>query len=1081
VLKIGRHATYNLLRNLNINSIQERLSLSRLYHKTGKLEQSIKVSIVREILAGRESVSSLSRDYHISRKTIYSWLEKYKKERKIKDNYVSGHDHPRAYSKEIEGKILREVVETPELAINKIAKKLDLSTHGVFNVLKRHRLTYKDLRIAYATARKEEIKEPAFTWLIDRIRLVLDQFIPTLAPAPPPSVKEVYRPLGKLLKIFISSTFSTLLVSIALLYWIRVAKDATVLQLIGYGFAAFALFMGSIFFLYSLKYYITLAIVLSFSQKSGIGLYKGKTNGTSSLLARILGLSSRNGKNGHIGPVGLEPDLRHITIKRYPYISIHIPFYNEKNVAKRLITATTNFDYKGEYEVIIADDSTDKTVEIVREYQRQFLVKGEKLKEVKGDGWTLTQVQVQPGVTLKHLHRTTRSGFKGGALQLALKLSDPRTEFVSVFDADFVPYPDTLQLFLKYFKVQNNMSEDYSSSDVAVVQGYQWHVLNKSENWITRGVRCEYAGSYVIERPGREILGALKQISGSVYMIRKDVLQELGWGTSITEDFQLTLRLYEAGYKVVFTPYIQAPAECVSTIRRLIRQRMRWAEGHSNNVRRMFMRLMSSSTLTFSEKLEFAYLTPYYLQAFFFIIGTISWLTSESIFKVKLPFWTSLWGWSLVLTNLLSLPLMNAVGLFLEEAEEKDYSGILSFIALSYIVVPFQAYASLKGFIKKQEGPWFRTPKTGKITDVFARGRFYRFIAGIFPRRRVTGVVANRSLAINRLTNPVKNFSPRKKHIRIFTKTVSVVMLIMTMTISTSAGGVNLFLNDDLVENTSKNMVLAAENSASNGLGNVDGGGVDQAINNKPAITLTSSLDNEDMVNASKVVTDDFSKVNAKQLLNISKHTPETNPEEFYVSIEDLVNMETEDGNFISRVGSISRRAYTKAIDAALATIGSSQILKTRGDGHYVPYHVKATKYSYQVTLKAADGYQMYEVTTHNLDINLYKISPDGTKKIVASSKPVYQYKDKFGDWQDYLVKPTVSIDIEKDRNKVILSQEYTLLAKNSISEKVNGSTEIILGFDGKDYISKASFELKDNDNLNRVKWENNIKDAGVP
>jgi hypothetical protein len=74
---------------------------------------------------------------------------------------------------------------------------------------------------------------------------------------------------------------------------------------------------------------------------------------------------------------------------------------------------------------------------------------------------------------------------------------------------------------------------------------------------------------------------------------------------------------------------------------------------------------------------------------------------------------------------------MNAVGLFLEEAEEKDYSGILSFVALSYILVPFQAYASLKGFIRKEEGPWFRTPKTGKITDVFTRGSFYRFIQGI--------------------------------------------------------------------------------------------------------------------------------------------------------------------------------------------------------------------------------------------------------------------------------------------------------------------------------------------------------------
>jgi cellulose synthase/poly-beta-1,6-N-acetylglucosamine synthase-like glycosyltransferase len=136
------------------------------------------------------------------------------------------------------------------------------------------------------------------------------------------------------------------------------------------------------------------------------------------------------------------------------------------------------------------------------------------------------------------------------------------------------------------------------ASSIAAVQGYQWHVLNKSENWITRGVRTEYAGSYVIERSGAEVYQGLKHISGSVYMIRRDVLQSIGWGTSITEDWELTLKLYERGYKVVYSPYIQAPAEAAATIKRLIRQRMRWAEGHSFNVKQRFFSLLTSSKLT---------------------------------------------------------------------------------------------------------------------------------------------------------------------------------------------------------------------------------------------------------------------------------------------------------------------------------------------------------------------------------------------------------------------------------------------------------------------------------------------------
>ncbi|HKZ40235.1 MAG TPA: glycosyltransferase family 2 protein, partial [Candidatus Hodarchaeales archaeon] len=312
-------------------------------------------------------------------------------------------------------------------------------------------------------------------------------------------------------------------------------------------------------------------------------------------------------------------------------------------------------------------------------------------------------------------------------------------EFVIIFDADFIPYADTITQFLKYFKAATgrlNSFQDYYDSKTAAIQGYQWHVLNKSENWVTRGVRSEFAGSYVMERSGNEIFGGLKMIAGSVYMIRRDVLQTFGWGTSITEDFQLTLKIYEAGYKVVYTPYIQAPSECVSTVKRLIRQRMRWAEGHSFNVKKMFGRLLRTPYMNVPEKVEFLYLSPYYLQSFFFIVGTLAWFLSEAVFHARLPFWTALWGWSLVFSNMLSLPLMNSVGLFLEEAEEKDFLGLISFVGMSYLLVPFQAYASVKGLLEEEEGGWFRTPKSGKITDTIARGTFYRWLRGLLPRRR---------------------------------------------------------------------------------------------------------------------------------------------------------------------------------------------------------------------------------------------------------------------------------------------------------------------------------------------------------
>ena len=252
---------------------------------------------------------------------------------------------------------------------------------------------------------------------------------------------------------------------------------------------------------------------------------------------------------------------------------------------------------------------------------------------------------------------------------------------------------------------------------MAAVQSYQWHVLNKSESWLTEAVRAEYAGSYMIERPFQDAIGSLKMVAGTAYMIRADVLREVGWGTSLTEDWELTLKLYSRGYKVAYTPWAETPAECVSTFSRLARQRMRWAEGHTHNVRKWFVPIMTSPFVSPLEKLEFAYAAIYYLQAALFIVGSLAWLISEVVFQTHVPGWTALLGWSLLFSNIFALPLMNLGGLILEEAPGRDLQGVLGAVVLSFALVPFQAWASLKGLIRKEEGPWFRTPKTGHITD----------------------------------------------------------------------------------------------------------------------------------------------------------------------------------------------------------------------------------------------------------------------------------------------------------------------------------------------------------------------------
>jgi len=675
-----------------------------------KLSPHSRIDVIERVAAG-ESVARICELYGISRTLFYRWQDRYEKApegQKLEALWDKKPVIERYYkqaSEEYEDAVLAAVRTYPELSTHKLVEVLPhiggrpiLGNHGVQNVLKRHNLNTYESRIAFAA----EFHKPTTATRFFGIFHKLLTLITTQSPQPrSASVRFAF--ISAFALFTVVSLFGT-----HQLFRLMFGSPSFVFS-VGLMFSLVSLFFGMMFFIYSIKYYFTIAVVLSFSRHSGEKEEEAKESYFNTIYSKLFGQNSLQVSNQYSGSGGLQPDLSGITLERKPFVSIQLASYNEKRVIDRLLTAATSMEYEN-YEVILADDSNDETLEIIEKWKSHPRV--------------------------KVVHRKNRDGYKGMALQNALKHTDKRTEFMIVFDADFIPYPDTITQFLKHFQsIEGNLKEStIKRSKIGALQGYQWHVLNKSENWITRGVRSEYAGSYVIERSAAEVYGGLKQIAGSVYMIRKDVVEKIGWGKSITEDFEFTLKMYEQGYKVVYTPYIQAPAEAVSTIKRMIRQRMRWAEGHSFNIKKMLVRLLVSSNLTTAEKFEVVYLTPYYLQAAFFIIGTLSWFIAEVIFQVRLPFWTETWGWSLVFTNMFALPLMNMVGLFLEESEEKDYLGLFSFVGLSYIVAPFQAYAAAKGFLEKEEGPWFRTPKSGKITDVFTPGRFYRYVFGFLGR-----------------------------------------------------------------------------------------------------------------------------------------------------------------------------------------------------------------------------------------------------------------------------------------------------------------------------------------------------------
>lgn len=748
--KVSLKGVFNILSRYGLQKKELRYRFS-LNHpvKTvfaSAMVPSIRAKIISEFTEQGKPISTVCKVWNISRPTFYAWLKRYKDvqaieggvfdtEEALSRNYKTGYRHHRSVGEHGRDVVLGLVAENPEYSVHKLFEILPrqegkpvIGHHAVQNILLREDLNTVEKRLRFAAENRREIVQVAPLYAPDipvyRLRQILAPF----------------KTVPRLVWLFTKGRVALVFIALFGFYLFKVFS-AIILPKTGTSFgnlfASISLTFGIFFFVYSMKYYLSTLLVLQVAQNAG--------NPYGKSMSFILKLFGKRSRENAINPLHI--NLAKVELSEKPFVSIHVALYNEKRVVERLIKATTGQDYKN-YEVIIADDSTDETTEIAKEI---LLKGGWKLERtVSGEDLEIYVAKAEKLPTVKLIHRFTRSGYKGAALQVALENTDPKADYITIFDADFVPFADTIEQFMKSFQEVCLGFKNVKDSKIAAVQGYQWHVLNKSQNWITRGVRTEYAGSYVVERAGEQVYGGLKQISGSVYCIRADVLRQFGWGSSITEDFELTLRLYEAGYKVAFTPYIQAPAEAVSTIKRLIRQRMRWAEGASFNVKVMLPRMLRSPHMTGAEKFEFAYLSPYYLQAAFFVVGTLSWFLSEAVLGAKLPFWTAAFGWSLVFTNLFALPLMNIIGMFLEDSDERDYVGILSFIVLSYIVVPFQAYAAIKGFFENSEGPWFRTPKTGTVTDVFDRSQFGRFFGNLFgrPSPKGFGTASRLSLAM---------------------------------------------------------------------------------------------------------------------------------------------------------------------------------------------------------------------------------------------------------------------------------------------------------------------------------------------
>jgi len=215
---LSNHAISNILERYELKDVMAR-NLYRNDKKKNKLTFQDRYLAIEAIVKEDNSISRASRDLNISRKTLYKWLKRYQYTKEFALETFKEKDwkikkHPRLVPEEVKEKIIKLVIEKPELSSHSLSVLVGIGNHGVQNVLTRNNLNLYNLRLAYSKVHSQPEKAPVFAWLYDRIRLVLEQFVPSLAPAPPPFGSRFIKP-------FFASSIFTFLISFSLLSWIR--------------------------------------------------------------------------------------------------------------------------------------------------------------------------------------------------------------------------------------------------------------------------------------------------------------------------------------------------------------------------------------------------------------------------------------------------------------------------------------------------------------------------------------------------------------------------------------------------------------------------------------------------------------------------------------------------------------------------------------------------------------------------------------------------------------------------------------------------------------------------------------------
>jgi cellulose synthase/poly-beta-1,6-N-acetylglucosamine synthase-like glycosyltransferase len=258
-----------------------------------------------------------------------------------------------------------------------------------------------------------------------------------------------------------------------------------------------------------------------------------------------------------------------------PAVLIQIPTFNEGHLVRRALDAAVSLDWPRErLQIQLLDDSTDASAEIARATVAEF----------RGRGHDVTLIQ-----------RSHRAGFKAGALTAGLACSSQ--PFVAMFDADYVPAADFLQLCLRPLLADPRLAFVQARCDF----------LNAEENRVTHAQQVILESHFAVEQPTRCWGGQILPCNGTCGIWRRAAIESAGgWqGDTLTEDLDLSYRAQMKGWRALYLVSVAVPGELPNSLASWGQQQCRWNKGYAETARKLLPSIWGSA-LPWGRKLDAA-------------------------------------------------------------------------------------------------------------------------------------------------------------------------------------------------------------------------------------------------------------------------------------------------------------------------------------------------------------------------------------------------------------------------------------------------------------------------------------------